>query len=406
MKKLCLSSCIILASVVMLMAATYGVQAQSRFSPVVQVGESVVTGYQLDQRTKFLSLLGAPGDPRALAREQLINEAVQVSAAKSAGIAYSPEEVDGGMEEFASRANLTREQFVTALGQNGVDAETFRDFISAGVAWRTYVRSRFSDSAREGIPKTLIRRTLASSGTEGGLRVLVSEILLPATTPETAAASRARAAKISSLVGEQAFAAAARELSVAASSSRGGELNWVALEGLPEEVRGVISSLSPGQISRPIELENAIGIFLLRDLERVAPGAATELSLDYALFITEGDRAAAEAVAAKVDGCDDLYAVTKGLPPERLVRETVTTADLPDDIRAEVAKLDQDETSTAIVRSGNATVLMLCDRKPALESTVDLEIVGNRLLNTRLGTMAADHLADLRAGTTVYDIAR
>ena len=387
----------------LLFASSGFAEAQSRFSPAIQVGDAVVTRYQIDQRTRFLALLRAPGDPRELAKEQLINEAVQQSAAADAEIEITPEEVQGGVAEFAARANLTSDQFVAALAQNGVQAETFRDFISAGVAWRSYVRDRFGETARD-LPRDLIGRTLAETGTEGGLRVLVSEVLLPASTPETAAASRERATRISSLNDETEFAAAAREFSVASSSARGGELNWVAVEGLPDEIRPVIEGLIPGQISRPIELENAIGIFLLRDFERATTGAQDNLSVDYALFITDGDQSIAAATAREVDVCDDLYGVARGLPEDRLIRETVPTRDLPADIRAELAELDQNEASTALTRSGRSAVLMLCERKPALESTVDFEIVGNRLLNTRLGTLAADHLADLRASKTVVDL--
>lgn len=382
------------------------VLAQSRFSPAIQVGDAVVTRYQIDQRTRFLALLGAPGDPRSLAREQLVNEAVQVSAARDAGIDPSEDETLSGMAEFAARANLTTEQFIAALGQNGVDSSTFRDFIAAGVSWRNYVRAEFGETIRDEIPRALIRRTLAKTGTEGGLRVLVSEVLLPATTPETAAASRARAAEIASLTSETEFSAAARELSVAPSASRGGELNWVALDSLPDNVRPVIAGLTPGRVSRPIELDNAIGVFLLRDVERVEAGGASTLSVDYALYETDGGKSAAEEVAARVDTCDDLYGVAKGLPPERLVRETVSPDQLPADIRAEIAHLDEDETSIALTRNGHAAVLMLCDRQPELESTVDFDIVGTRLLNTRLGTLAADHLANLRAKTTVVELDR
>jgi peptidyl-prolyl cis-trans isomerase SurA len=386
-----------------LLAWTGVADAQSRFSPVVQVGDAVITRHQLDQRTRFLALLRAPGDPRILAREQLINEAVQQSAAAEAEIEITPEKVQEGLTEFAARANLTAEQFVAALAQNGVQAETFRDFVSAGLAWREYVRNRFRDTARE-FPPELIRRTLAQTGTEGGLRVLVSEILLPTTTPETAAASRERAARISSLGNEAQFAAAAREFSVAPSAARGGELNWIAIDSLPDNVRPVIEGLTPGQISRPIELENAVGVFLLRDAERAVSGAQDNLSVDYALFVTDGDQAAAFSVAREVDVCDDLYGVARGLPEDRLIRETVPTSELPSDIRAEISDLDQNEISTSLTRGGRSAVLMLCERKPALESTVDLDIVGNRLLNIKLETMASKHLEELRASSIVIDL--
>ena len=48
--------------------------------------------------------------------------------------------------------------------------------------------------------------------------------------------------------------------------------------------------------------------------------------------------------------------------------------------------------------------MMLCSRLPSLESAVDLDIVGNRLINSRLTAMAADYLADLRAETTIIEL--
>lgn len=378
--------------------------AQNRFTPRVQVGEQVITQYQLDQRTRFLSLLRAPGDPRALAREQLINEAVQIQTAQSLGVAVSDAEVESGQGEFAGRANLTRDQFLGALSQNGVQAETFRDFVRAGVLWRNVVRSRFGEQARD-IPGDQIERTLALQGTEGGLRVLISEILLPATTPETALASRQRASQLTALADENAFAAAARQFSVAPSKVRGGALNWTSLEALPDEVRPAISALTPGQTTAPIELENAIGLFFLRDIERVAAGQPGSLSVDYALFVTDGGPAKAAAILRDIDVCDDLYGVAKGLPEDRLVREFQPETSLPADVRAELANLDVGEGSTRLTRGGNASVLMLCSRQPSLESSVDFDIVANRLTNSRLGAFAANYLAEQRARMFIADVA-
>ncbi|NNE88894.1 MAG: peptidylprolyl isomerase [Silicimonas sp.] len=392
----------LIAAVMILLVSLTGAQAQGRFSPELQVGESVVTRYQIDQRTRFLTLLGAPGDVRTLAREQLINEAVQFAAARAAGIELSEEEVAAGTEEFAARANLTAEQFVAALGQNGVEAQTFRDFVSAGVVWRTYVRSEFGEEARSTVSQAQTTRALAQTGTQGGTRVLISEILLPKTNPETALASRARAAELSALKTEAAFSAAAREFSVSTTASRGGEVAWVDLETLPEVIRPVISRLTPGQISRPVELETSIGVFLLRDVELVAAGTPETLLIDYAVYNAISAQDAA-SVQARIDVCDDLYGIAKGLPESRLIRETQPSTQLPADLRAEVARLDAGESSL-IERSGRSALLMLCARRPSQESTVDLEIVGNRLLNARLGSTALNELANLRANTIVIDL--
>ncbi|NNL17233.1 MAG: peptidylprolyl isomerase, partial [Boseongicola sp.] len=376
----------------------------NRFRPVIQADDSIITEYQLTQRTRFLALLGAPGDPRALARDQLINESIQLNAAQKTGDLPNDEQVAAGLEEFAGRANLSAEEFITALGQEGVDVQTFRDFVRAGVAWRSHVQSTFRDEAR-GISDDVISRALANSGTDGGLRVLISEILLPATTPETTRASRARAIEISNITNIEEFAAAARLYSVSASRGRGGEINWVAIEGLPENVRSIISSLSPGQVSRPVDLGNSIGVFFLRDAETVARGSPETLTIDYALFtVPEGPDEAAR-ISLEIDTCDDLYGLALDLPDERLIRANEPLRNLPGDIRSQIATLDVNEISTAVVRNNMSTVLMLCGRQQALESTVDFELVGVRLFNQRLGIIAADYLADLRANTYIADLA-
>jgi len=386
-----------------LCAPVFPVLAQNQFSPAIQVGDAAITYYQINQRGRFLTLLGAPGDARALASDQLINEAVQMNAVRAEGSEPTAEEVEAAMAEFAGRANLTTEKFLDALLQAGVQPQTYRDFITAGVAWRSYVRGNFVNSTRASIKPDQIGRSLAQTGTDGGLRVLVSEILLPSTTPETARASRARAAELSRLTDEPAFAAAARQFSVAPSATRGGEQNWVALETIPEEIRGIIAALSPGQVSRPVELGNTIGVFLLRDEERVEAGTADDLLVDYALFVAGPSKAEAQAVADKIDTCDDLYGEAYGLPENRLIRDVQPVSALPADIRAVIDDLDTNEATTSVSRGGNATVVMLCERKPGLESTVDFDIVGNRLLNLRMSNMAENRLAELRAATTIID---
>ena len=91
--------------------------AQSQFAPAIQVGNRVITRYQIDQRTQFLTILGAPGDVRTVAEEQLTNEAVQLNAADAAGLEVAPAQVEAGMEEFAARGDLEVERVIEILGQ-------------------------------------------------------------------------------------------------------------------------------------------------------------------------------------------------------------------------------------------------------------------------------------------------
>ncbi|MEM7240943.1 MAG: SurA N-terminal domain-containing protein [Pseudomonadota bacterium] len=113
------------------------------FDTVVQVNDDVVTNFELIQRTRMLELFGATGNRRETALDQLINERIFLQAGRAQNIVPTEEDVFAGMEEFISRGNLNLDEFLALLAQQGIDQESFRDFIAAGVVWREVVRSRF-----------------------------------------------------------------------------------------------------------------------------------------------------------------------------------------------------------------------------------------------------------------------
>ena len=138
------------AALVALCALGTSVQAQSnRFAPVVTVNNRAITGFELDQRSRFLKVLGAPGDVVAQAKEALIEDRLRQFAARQMGISASDEQIDAGLAEFAGRANMSVEDFTGELARAGVESQTFRDFVSAGVVWRSLVRQRVVPQVQE-----------------------------------------------------------------------------------------------------------------------------------------------------------------------------------------------------------------------------------------------------------------
>ena len=354
-----------------LMALMTPAAAQSgNFSPAIIVNDSAVTQYELDQRIRFLTLLRAPGDPVAEAEKGLIEDRLRRQAAKAAGIVPGEQQIAAGMAEFAGRANLDTEQFLQAIGEAGVAPETFRDFVAAGIAWREVVRARFLP--RISITEAEIDRAMSVAAQRGaGPRVLLSEILIPM-NPGTAADVSDLATSLSESIGsEAAFAAAARQYSAAPSRDQGGQLGWMPLTNLPPQVRQVIAGLANGQVSPPVPLGAAMGLFRLRGLEQGGEIAPANISVDYAQLLIAGGRAPealamAERVRGEVDTCDDLYRVAKGRPAGELLRETRPMNQVPADIAAELARLDDNEASTALTRGNALVFLMLCKRSATL----------------------------------------
>lgn len=377
------------------------------FAPRMIVNDKAITNYELDQRIRFMRLLGNPPDVERLAMEGLIDDRLRLAEAQRLGITVTPEQIKAGMEEFAARANLSAEQFVTAIGQAGVAAETFRDFVEAGQAWREVVRSRFGPRAQ--ITEAEIDRALAITSPRtaaAGAQVLLSEIVLRADTPELRSEALRLARELSGSIRDEAgFAAAARRYSVARSRSEGGRMGWVPLSNLPEGLASQVLALGPGEVSDPVELPNAVALFQLRAIREGASAAPDAVSVEYArLLIPGGSLAEAMRVRARVDTCDDLYGIARGLPEDRLTREVKPVSEVPRDVALELARLDEGEISYGLSRPDMAVVLMLCARTPDLgEEGADRETVRRQLVNQRLGGYAQSYLAELRADAIIRE---
>lgn len=344
--------------------------AQSNaFSPVIRVNDSSVTGYELEQRIRFLELLRFPGDIPAEAEKGLIEDRLRLQVAKKGGVRIGKAQLEAGMTEFAGRANLTTEQFLAAIAQGGVDPQTFRDFVEAGLAWREVVRGKFGSSVT--VSDAEIDRALSADSNRGaGPRVLMSEIFLRARAGEVGR-SRLLALKIKEQVhSEASFAEAAKLYSTAMSRTNGGKVDWIPVANLPPQVRAAVSQLGQGQVSDPVPLPGAVGLFMLRGMQegadKVQPGA---VAIDYAqLLIPNGPDAAAEAqrIRGEVDTCDDLYRVAGGLPADQLIRRQEKRGQVPADILRELDALDPNDVSTNLRRGNALVVLMLCSRTATL----------------------------------------
>ncbi|MEL7092637.1 MAG: peptidylprolyl isomerase, partial [Pseudomonadota bacterium] len=395
--------------------------AQNPFAPVVEVGDSVVTEFEVRQRIRFLQILNAPGSNRSAVIEDLINDRLRVAEARRQGIVLSEAELAPALAAFAQRANLSTEEFETALGEAGVAPETFRDFVGVQTVWRDYIRARFA--SRVSISSEEVDRALQQVNSTSGIEVLVSEIIIPAPADQIEEV-REVADRISQAESQAQFSAFAREFSATASRDNGGRLNWLPINQLPATLRPVLLALAPGDVTSPLPIPDAIALFQLRDIRETAVRTPEIGAVEYAAYYINGGRTPealriAANIRASVDRCDDLYGIAKGKPDNVLDRGSLPPSEIPEDIAIELAKLDPGEVSTNLTRAnGNTLVfLMLCGRTPVLPDlpnaegddaeqqatpqTVDRGAVEAELRNQRLATFARNLESELRATTRI-----
>jgi peptidyl-prolyl cis-trans isomerase SurA len=391
---------ILLSALSGLMLAGPGV-AQNLFAPVVRVNDSVVTEYEVQQRIRFLQILNAPGATRASVTEALIDDRLRAQAVRIAGLNLTQEGIDASMNEFASRADLSKDEFIAALADAGVSEETFRDFVVIGASWRELIRAQFG--ARVDISDAEIDRALSAAEGAGGIRVLVSEIIIPA-PPEEAEAVLELAETIALSESEAEFSNFAREYSATASRDVGGQLPWQDLSALPPVLRPLLLSLSPGEVTDPLPIPNAVALFQLRDIQETSAPQPVFGAIEYAIYYIPGGRSQAalsEAarIAAQVDVCDDLYGIAQGQPEQQLQRETKAPGEIPQDIAIELSKLDPGEVSTTLTSAdGQAlAMIMLCGRTAQINQDISREDVAQTLRQQRLAGYADSLLSELRS---------
>lgn len=387
-----------LAGCWLMLAAAAPALAQNPFAPRVTVDDRAITAWEVAQRARFLELFNTPGDLEAEAIERLIDERLQLAEARRMGITVTPEQIAEGMAEFAARVDLSTEDFLQIVGQEGIEPESFSSFVEAGLAWRFVLQRRFA--GRIEISDTEIDRARALSAHRGGVRVLLSEIVLP-NIPEAVALAE----ELSRITGFEAFAAAARQYSASDSAARGGQIDWLPLANLPDGVQPILRRLRPGQVTPPIPAGEAIVLFQLRAIDLAERLPASSIQVDYAraLIAGAGTPAAEAEVArlrARVDTCRDLAALTPG-GEEAFTREERPLSEVPADIAAELDRLDEREISANLRQGGSVVLLMLCAREPGGEILPAREAQLDRMVNERVQALADGLLAELRAAATI-----
>jgi len=388
-----------------LLMAGPGGAADGPFAPRVIVNDSIVTNFEVEQRARFLQLINSPGDLEQVALQGLIDDRLRFQAGVANGVELTEEAIKTGLEEFAGRANLSVEEFQKGLADNGVEPETFRDFVQANLVWRDVVRARF-------VPRVVVtdgdvQRALAVTNQRGEVRVALAELIIPA-PPGQEADALAQAEELSaSIQTVDDFAAAAAQFSAAPSAAEGGDVGWLEFGNLPPTIRAIILPLGIGGVTHPIPIPNAVALFQLRGLEDTGKPATEAVELDYMqVLLPDGEGGAAEAarLRANADECDDLFGLTQGLPEDQVVRTKLPAGDVPRDVGLELAKLDPGESSFVLRRGAARVFLMLCTRNVVIAETPPTPAaIRDQLINRRLAAFAESYLNELRAAAIIRE---
>jgi len=371
--------------------------AKGIFDTIISVDGAAITNYELEQRILFFSFLNEPGDALISSRQSLIDDRLKMAAGNKDGFALTPTELENAMLDFAKNSDQNLNGLLNLLKEGGVDAETFRDYVEVGVVWREVVRKRFGSQAQP--TESEIDRALATARAEGNISVLLTEIVLPA-GPGQLKESRKIAKELAKITSIGSFSEKAKKLSVSSSRNNGGKIPWRNLKDLPNGLRQVIASLRPGQVAKPLEVQNAIVLFQLRDVEELGLKVPEIISMKFAKIT--GINSVLDLVTKTVNSCDDLYGLVK--LGKDVVLEMLTQH--PDEIEQATAlrlnRLDRHEMSIFSDSPDSVgNMIMLCERNYTTSADISRSEVAKNISAARLTNLAEGYLAELRTNATV-----
>ena len=366
-------------------------QADFLLAAKIQVNNSVITQFELDQRAKFLGVLKFADNHSELAQTQLIEERLKQSEAQKLNISASDVEIEDALTRFASRANLTVKEFNKELKRIEIYPDTFRSYVETEVIWQKLVNKKFG--AQSSVSNLQLQRAKSISKFEDTIQVLLTEIIIPFSTDDRSEKENL-ANLLKQIKSTEEFSNAAQKYSKAPTATVGGRVKWQNFDRLPGIIKPLILGLSPGQVTEPIMLTKAIALFQLRDIREIKTDRTQLELLDFVKV--KSDLKYLLFVQDKFHNCSDLEAIIGGQTEVTLTRKKLLSDEIPNTLVPVLDNLDQNE-SKIIVEDGQSQLVIMCERNNQLNSTAQtLEQDKNVLQTNRLKHLARSFLETLK----------
>ena len=382
------------------------------------VNGEVITQTDIDQRVALMAIANGgaiPAEELERVRQQvlrnLIDETLQIQAARAAEIQVTEADIDKTVQRVAGNVNQTPEQMTQYLKANGSSIRAIRRQILGEISWRRLQSAKIESGVSVGDEevKAVISRLEASKGTE---EFRVGEIFL-ASAPGTADQVMANARRILEQLQQGAsFVGYARQFSEASTAAVGGDLGWVRPEQLPEQLGEAVRTLNPGQVAI-VGVPGGVSIVAVQDKRKVltADPRNAELNLKQVSvgFPAGTTREAAEPIVARfaqaaqnVGGCGGAEKMASEFNGEVVQSDGVKLRELPPALQEMMLPMQVGQATRPFgsLEEG-VRVLVICGRDEVDPSMPTYDQVLAQMNEERVNLRARRYLRDLRRDAVI-----
>jgi peptidyl-prolyl cis-trans isomerase SurA len=342
----------------------------------------------------------------------LIDEVLEIQAAKTAEIKVTDKDIDKTLTRVAGNVKMNPDQLADFLKSHGSSIRTLRRQIEGEIAWRRLQQQKIESSINVGDEevKAVIERMNASKGTE---EYKVGEIFLSA-TPASMPQVMANANQIIEQLRQGgSFVGYARQYSEASTAAVGGDLGWVRPGQLPDQLAAVIRTMRPGQVSAPIQVAGGVSIVAVQDTRKILSAdprnavlSLKQVSISFPAGTTREqaeERVARFAQAAQnVGGCGGAERIATDFNGEVVTSDQVPLRQLPAALQEMMLPMQVGQATRPFgsIEEGVRT-LVICGRDEVDPTAPTYDEVMNQLSEERINTRARRYLRDLRRDAVI-----
>lgn len=386
------------------------------------VNGEIITGTDIDQRMALIIAANGGNPPNAeqlaaLRREvlrNLIDETLQIQEAAANDITIQQADINRTYQSVAQgNFRINPAEMDGFLRKNGSSPYSLKRQIMGELAWQRLLGRNvqpFINVSEEEV-QSILDRLEADKGTD---EYRLGEIYLSA-TPNNASEIFENGRRIMQQLQQGgSFAAYARQWSEATTAASGGDLGWVKLQFLPDELANTARSLSVGQLAGPIEIPGGFSIIYLIDKRQILSAdprdarlSLKQLAIQFPQGISQEDatnRAAAFSSAAKaIRGCGDAERAAKEVGAQVVDNDNVRIRDLPGALQETLLQMSVGEATPPFgsVQDG-VRILVLCGRDdPKVNSGPSFEQMMTSMEDERVNKRAQIYLRDLRRDAVI-----
>lgn len=401
--------------------AAFPVRAEDRHRIAAVVNEDIITELDVQDRLQLaLATTGLADSPQVRRQllprlvQNLIDESLQEQEAKRNSITVAPDEIDGAIAALEQERGRPAGSLISFLEKQGVPERTFRDQLSAQIAWSKLVGKKVRRGVNvsgEEIDSEIERRLNPDIKRE---ELLISTLILPVDSPDAEENTRILASQLKEQVDKGAsFEALATQLAGTQADSL--EPVWVDAAQLDPRVSDVVSRASLPSIIGPIRSPVGYQLLQIRERREVAdaperdaelafrrillsltPDAQTkevDVLMDIAKSVREHPGNCRQKGIAGLENFEDLNMVVDFM---RTRRSTIAAP-----MRSLVLGLSVGEVSEPFASPEGIQMLMLCEKIELPQSAPNREKVREQLLREKLALAAQKYMRDLRRAAFV-----